>query len=588
MGLLIICHFFHYQAHTSRKGATRGQYTQEQRRKMSKKERIEELIAKLQQNPSDFEAATELERILEEFEYDESDEDEETLHRVTTVVTPSREYPQKCGYCKGEGGSVSFGMSARMMSVEDYQSLIDRGWRRSGSWLYKPNNAKSCCPAYTIRLDVHKFVASKGHHKVKNRMNKFLSSGQLPKGNKINEENEASHSVEETLDVSEGKEEKKNEEAKNAEMNRLKSLLEESVKRLNVSNNVELKNALNSCGKGDEWVEKVRVTPSSTNKIGSFSSNLAQVLEGMTRRKHKEEDEFPVVSSLSIAKFISDDLNTNGVKNETERGYINFAGEKIQKSKLKNEPQKKRRKAENVDKKMDLNLTMSASSFTEEEFELYKKYQTSVHNDKPEKVTPEAYKRFLVESPLVAEGIYGSFHQQYRIDGKLVAVGVVDVLPKCLSSVYFFYDPDFTALDLGVYSALNEIDWVKDKCKEVEGLHYYYLGFYIHQCKKMRYKAQYKPSDLLCPLNYTWVPLAEVTPKLDQHKYFQFSEGEVVSIPEARVERIRDEIPIKIQSGIYQYKQLTSVGKQMLGEHLAEYVRLVGEKLASSILCEFS
>lgn len=25
---------------------------------------------------------------------------------------------------------------------------------------------------------------------------------------------------------------------------------------------------------------------------------------------------------------------------------------------------------------------------------------------------------------------YGSFHQQYRIDGKLVAVGVVDILPR--------------------------------------------------------------------------------------------------------------------------------------------------------------
>lgn len=31
---------------------------------------------------------------------------------------------------------------------------------------------------------------------------------------------------------------------------------------------------------------------------------------------------------------------------------------------------------------------------------------------------------------------YGSYHQLYRIDGKLIAVGVVDVLPKCLVRVY--------------------------------------------------------------------------------------------------------------------------------------------------------
>ena len=30
---------------------------------------------------------------------------------------------------------------------------------------------------------------------------------------------------------------------------------------------------------------------------------------------------------------------------------------------------------------------------------------------------------------------YGSYHQLYRIDGKLVAVGVVDILPKCLVSL---------------------------------------------------------------------------------------------------------------------------------------------------------
>lgn len=38
----------------------------------------------------------------------------------------------------------------------------------------------------------------------------------------------------------------------------------------------------------------------------------------------------------------------------------------------------------------------------------------------------------------VTEGIavpYGTYHQLYRVDGKLVAVGVVDILPKCLVSL---------------------------------------------------------------------------------------------------------------------------------------------------------
>ena len=41
-------------------------------------------------------------------------------------------------------------------------------------------------------------------------------------------------------------------------------------------------------------------------------------------------------------------------------------------------------------------------------------------------------------------------------------------------------------------------------------LHYYYMGFYIHSCHKMRYKADYQPSDLLCPERFCWVPYDRV------------------------------------------------------------------------------
>ena len=30
-------------------------------------------------------------------------------------------------------------------------------------------------------------------------------------------------------------------------------------------------------------------------------------------------------------------------------------------------------------------------------------------------------------------------------------------------------------------------------------LTHYYMGYYIHTCHKMRYKAGYRPSELLCP-----------------------------------------------------------------------------------------
>ena len=42
-----------------------------------------------------------------------------------------------------------------------YQDLLDRGWRRSGTWLYLPIYDKTCCPCYTHRLDVSKFAPNK-------------------------------------------------------------------------------------------------------------------------------------------------------------------------------------------------------------------------------------------------------------------------------------------------------------------------------------------------------------------------------------------------------------------------------------------
>jgi len=99
----------------------------------------------------------------------------------------------------------------------------------------------------------------------------------------------------------------------------------------------------------------------------------------------------------------------------------------------------------------------------------------------------------------------GTFHQQYRVNGNLIAVGVVDVLPQGLSSVYVFYDPDFchNVAPLGKYTVLREIQWAQE-----HKLPYYYLGYYIESCVKMRYKADYAPSDLLCPRTAVWVPAA--------------------------------------------------------------------------------
>jgi arginine-tRNA-protein transferase len=94
------------------------------------------------------------------------------------LIGPSK---SECGYCKNESTSQSFGIWAYRLTVDQYQLMLDKGWRRSGHYLYKPNLENTCCPTYTIRLDVLKFEASKGQLKVIKKMQKFLYNGGIVK-----------------------------------------------------------------------------------------------------------------------------------------------------------------------------------------------------------------------------------------------------------------------------------------------------------------------------------------------------------------------------------------------------------------------
>ena len=97
--------------------------------------------------------------------------------------------------------------------------------------------------------------------------------------------------------------------------------------------------------------------------------------------------------------------------------------------------------------------------------QVYRKYQTNIHNDEPHECDIQTYAGFLCDSPLVYEKkagsdlIFGSYHQQYLVDGAIVCVGVLDILPGCVSSVYLYYDPDWWGqaphLSPGTYSALR-------------------------------------------------------------------------------------------------------------------------------------
>ncbi len=89
-------------------------------------------------------------------------------------------------------------------------------------------------------------------------------------------------------------------------------------------------------------------------------------------------------------------------------------------------------------------------------------------------------------------GATDSLEFVYRAGARIVGVGIVDACPDCLSSVYFYFDPTEARRSLGAYSILYEIA----ECAR-RGLPYWYAGYYVRGCDKMRYKGDFRPFELL-------------------------------------------------------------------------------------------
>ena len=167
-------------------------------------------------------------------------------------------------------------------------------------------------------------------------------------------------------------------------------------------------------------------------------------------------------------------------------------------------------------------------------YQVYKKYQINIHKDKPGDINMKQYTDFLVNSPLIPETGpsewarigFGSYHQQYYLDGRLIMVGVVDILRNCISSKYLYYDTEYEFLNMGVVSALNEIKLVRQLHQWHPSCRYYCMGYYNNTCQKMSYKGQYTPSSLLCTATNTYVPIEKCLPKLDIIKYTKLADDE--------------------------------------------------------------
>ncbi|XP_077285005.1 arginyltransferase 1 isoform X3 [Arctopsyche grandis] len=451
-----------------------------------------------------------------------------------------------CGYCKQKSSSRSHGMIAHMLSVNDYQDLIDRGWRRSGTYCYKPIMAETCCPSYTIRCDAENIKLSKSQKKILNKFNKFLNHEQ------------PQDSIEDDC---------ANESPSKSQSN-LPKLAKNEMKKDTSSTDI------------NEGNEESRT---GTKKGIGADPNRAPCKKAKLIRLEKKQAK---IKSKDTAKVESGSIKSQNYEKQFE-DYLTELPEDI-----RNRLQIKLVRTAPPSNEWKATETVS--------HQLYQRYQMVIHGDSAQKCNKAQFEHFLVTSPLKAETRnsvdFGSFHQQYWLDGNLIAVGVIDILPKCVSSVYFFYDPSYGNLSLGTYGAIREIGFTRQLQQKCADIKYYYMGFYIHSCPKMRYKGNYSPSYLLCPETFEWFPLKDCVGKLDREKYARLNPNlDAIDTNEFKENQVNELVVFYPPTSIcLDYSRLKSMVSRyelqddMCEVNMIQYGKLIGKECSRRIVMYFT
>ena len=134
----------------------------------------------------------------------------------------------------------------------------------------------------------------------------------------------------------------------------------------------------------------------------------------------------------------------------------------------------------------DLDCQIGPAEYSDEAFALYRRYLNARHSD-GDMANPDEddFRRFLWSD--WSDTVF--FEIRHR--NRLLAVAVSDITTTGLSAVYSFFDPTENRRSLGVYCILRQIE----QCRALQRP-YLYMGYWIADCRKMQYKANYQPMQI--------------------------------------------------------------------------------------------
>jgi arginine-tRNA-protein transferase len=134
-----------------------------------------------------------------------------------------------------------------------------------------------------------------------------------------------------------------------------------------------------------------------------------------------------------------------------------------------------------------LSVKVLPLTFNEEHYNLYVDYQNNRHRNNSENEDDIAdYNDFLIKSNVNSKLV------EFRLNNQLKMVTIIDIINDGISAVYTFYDCNDQKLSLGTMSII----WLLNLCAK-ENLSFLYLGYWIYESQKMKYKTNFKPYELM-------------------------------------------------------------------------------------------
>lgn len=135
----------------------------------------------------------------------------------------------------------------------------------------------------------------------------------------------------------------------------------------------------------------------------------------------------------------------------------------------------------------DLKTKVVEAQYTDEHFELYRNYINTRHSDgQMADPAPGDFTNFLLSQWCETRFI------EIRDRKRLIAVAVTDHTRNDISAVYSYFDPQQARRSLGTYCILQQIQQGNN-----QQLDYLYMGYWIRQSRKMRYKSRFQPLEIL-------------------------------------------------------------------------------------------